>query len=88
MQYPPQRVFAVYKMARPKPNNRRYNFDQKKILKQKQNMFSFKRRKWHNATDIKVMCKVCVYDHEKSNTSDVHNLDEKSSTSSSSVPSF
>ena len=34
------------------------------------------------------MCKVYVYDHEKSNTSDVHNLDEKSSTSSSSVPSF
>ena len=51
-------------------------------------MFSFWRRKWYNATDIKVMCKVCVYDHEKSNTSDVHNLDEKSSTSSSSVPSF
>ena len=23
------------------------------------------------------MCKVYVYDHEKSNTSDVHNLDEK-----------
>ena len=54
MQYPPQRVFAVYKMARPKPNNRRYNFDQKKILKLKEKYVFFEKKK------MQQISKLCV----------------------------